>query len=77
MADPGPLPEHRGMDEDTIDCQYCGAGADVEVRVQYLDDTANWKTIRKIIACRAHAARLEFTVCDLLQGERLVVMRCS
>lgn len=63
------------MDEATIDCQYCGEPAVVEVRVQDLNDAAEWRTIRKIIACKRHQVALEVKLTQLRQDERIVAMR--
>lgn len=75
-----PAPDREdpsGMDEATIDCQWCGRAALVEVLIQELDDTANWRTIRRIVACAEHGNALEVTLVRLRPDERIVAMRCG
>ena len=69
--------DHQHMDEDTIDCQWCGRPAFLETRIQELDQQANWRTIRKIIACEQHGAALEVTLVRLRRDERIVAQRCG
>lgn len=65
------------MDEATIDCTICGHDGWLEVRVETLDNEANWRTVYRYVMCRRHLDRLH-TSWDLLGNEsRIIAQRCG
>lgn len=72
------LCDSAGMDEPTLDCTYCGHPASVELQLQRLDETAEWRTAGRWSICARHLARLNTNSWEGLEhDERLVVMRCA
>lgn len=65
------------MDEATIDCTVCGRDAYLEVRVETLDDTANWRTTYRYLICPRHLNRLQVSYELLGTDARVILMRCG
>ena len=63
----------RHMDEATIDCA-CGSDAAFDLQWQFLDDGANWRTVKSISACFSCAVmHLDHGLTSLHQADRYVV----
>lgn len=66
-----------GMDEPTIDCSVCGAAGYLEVQVQSLDDTANWRLVYRYVMCTRHLDRLHISWPMLSHDSRVIAQRCD
>jgi hypothetical protein len=63
------------MDEATIDCTFCGGAGAVELRLERLDDTAEWRRQGHWVLCKRHLPDLDSGLWSGLDhAERLVVM---
>lgn len=75
MADPGPVPDPRPMDEATIDCTFCGGDGALEIALERLDDSAEWRRTGHWVICKRHTPDLNSGLwLGLAHTERLVVM---
>lgn len=76
MVTDSPTWSDRGMDEPTLDCLLCGHDAVFEVRLENLNDSAEWRTSNNWPTCEKHLNLYEINVRHLLGHQRLVLMRC-
>lgn len=63
------------MDEPTLDCTYCGHPAIIEVRLERLNDRAEWYSAHRWSICGRHLHQINTSAwTGLEKAERLVVM---
>lgn len=62
------------MDEATIDCAICGTNGVLEVQLQGLNDSAEWRTVTTWVVCSPHIRTVRIDPLGLAQHQRLVLM---
>lgn len=70
-------PDPEGMDEPTLDCTLCGRDASLEIRLERLDDTANWRRVTSWRACDRHHDAYAVRADWLGPNDRVIYQHCG
>lgn len=74
MVEGSSTPDHRPMDEPTIDCQHCDGRGTREIALWELSDSAEWQRVNSTVICDRHQDQLLALLARLQHWQRIIIM---